>query len=290
MYPGRFDYHAPASLDDALGLLAQLGAEAKILAGGASLIPLMKMRLAEPANLVDLGRVPGLAGIHHDRDTIAIGAMVRNADLGASEIARRVPMIGDACAVIADPLVRNVGTVGGNVAHGDPANDLPAVMLALDATVLARRAGVGREIAFADFLRDVFETALEPDEILTGFRITTPPPGTGSAYVKFERQVGDYAMAAAAAVLRVRDGRVEHARLAMTNLAPTALRIAGAEDVLAGREPTDAAIIEAAAAVAGEISPWDDLRATADVKRAMARAAAERALRQARDRAQRSDA
>jgi carbon-monoxide dehydrogenase medium subunit len=290
MYPGRFDYHAPASLDEALGLLVELGAGAKILAGGASLIPLMKMRLAEPADLVDLGRVPGLADIHLDGGTIAIGAMVREADLGASDVARRVALIGDACAVIADPLVRNVGTVGGNVAHGDPANDLPAVMLALDATVVARRVGAERAIAFSDFLRDVFETALEPDEILTGIRIAALAPGTGSAYVKFERQVGDYAMAAAAAVLRIRDGRVEHARLAMTNLAPTAVRIAAAEAALEGREPTDAAIVDAADAVADGISPWDDLRATADVKRTMARAAAERALRQARDRAQRSEA
>jgi carbon-monoxide dehydrogenase medium subunit len=290
MYPGRFDYHAPASLEDALRLLAEIGPGAKILAGGASLVPLMKMRLAEPADLIDLGRVPGLADLRADGDAVTIGAMVREADFGASDIARRIPLIREACAVIADPLVRNVGTVGGNVAHGDPANDLPAVMLALDAVVLARRVGAEREIPFGDFVRDVFETALEPDEILTGIRIVPPPSGTGSAYVKFERQVGDYAMAAAAAVLRFRDGRVECAALAMTNLAPTAVRIGAAEAALVGREATDAAIAEAAALVADGISPWDDLRATADVKRTMARAAAERALRQARDRAQRSDA
>jgi carbon-monoxide dehydrogenase medium subunit len=281
-----FDYHAPDSLDEALDLLRRLGPDAKILAGGASLIPLMKLRLAEPAHLIDLGRVPGLSGIAPVDGMIVVGAMVRESELAASSLARAVPLIADACAVIADPLVRNVGTLGGNIAHGDPANDHPAAMLALDAVVVARRVAATREIPIAEFHRGLFDTALEPDEILTEVRIPTLPGGTGSAYVKFERQVGDFAMAAAAAVLEIAGDRVERARVAFTNLAPTAVRATSIERQLEGQIATDATIAEAVGSLTDEIAPWDDLRASAEIKRTMARNAAERALRRARERAQ----
>jgi carbon-monoxide dehydrogenase medium subunit len=233
MYPARFDYHAPTTLDEAIDLLVAREGMAKLLAGGASLIPLMKLRLAEPADLVDLGRVPGLDGIDaEDGGGLQVGAMVREVDLAASPAARAHPIIADACAVIADPSVRNVGTVGGNVAHGDPANDHPAVLLALDARFVVHGPSGVREIASGDFHRGLFETALEPDEILTAIRL------------------------------------------------PAA--------ALTGHEPTDARIGAAADAVGAAIEPWDDLRASAAIKRTMARAAAERAIRRAIERATRS--
>jgi carbon-monoxide dehydrogenase medium subunit len=179
-----------------------------------------------------------------------------------------------------------VGTIGGNVAHGDPANDQPAVMLALEAVAVLERAGGGRREVPADsFALGLFETALEPDEILTAIRVPAPTPGTGSAYVKFERQVGDFAIAAAAAVMTVRDGRVERVRVALTNVGPAPVRVEAVEAALAGAEPTDEAIAAAVASIAKSIEPWADLRASADVKRSMVTEAARRALRQARDRA-----
>jgi carbon-monoxide dehydrogenase medium subunit len=285
VYPGRFDYHAPTSLAEAIQILVEREGMAKILAGGASLIPLMKLRLAEPSDLVDLGRVPGLGGVDAEDGGLRIGAMVREAELAGSEAARAHPIIADACAVIADPLVRNVGTIGGNIAHGDPANDQPAVLLALDARFVLHGPGGVREVASADFHRGLFETALEPDEILTAIRIPSRPPGSGSAYVKFERQVGDFAIAAAGAVVRLVDGRVSEARVTLTNLDATPVRATAVEATLADRAPTDAVIAEAAAAVDVAIEPWDDLRATAAIKRRMARAATERVIRRAVERA-----
>ena len=286
MYPAAFDYHAPDSLEAALDLLADLGPEAKLLAGGASLIPLMKLRLAAPAYLVDLGRVPGLDGISFTDGATEIGAMVRESDLAASPVATQHQLIADAVRVIADPLVRNVGTIGGNVAHGDPANDQPAVMLALDAVALLERTGgARREVPIATFHLGLFETALDPDEILTAIRVPAATAGMGSAYVKFERQVGDFAMAAAAALLTVRNGRVDRVRLALTNVGPTPLRAEVAEAALAGSDASDAAIDDAVAGIAAAIEPWADLRASVDVKRSMATEVARRALRLARDRA-----
>jgi aerobic carbon-monoxide dehydrogenase medium subunit len=284
MYPPAFNYHAPDSLESALDLLGRLGPEAKLLAGGASLIPLMKLRLAAPAHLVDLGPVPGLDEISFRDGTAQIGAMVRENDLLSSPVAREHAVIADAVRVIADPLVRNVGTIGGNVAHGDPANDQPAVLLALDAVVLLERTGgTRREVPMSQFHLGLFETALEPDEILTAIRVPTKPGGTGSAYVKFERQVGDFAMAAAAAVLTVRDGVVTSARVALTNVGPTPVLAVAAAEALTGAEPTDGAIDAAVAGIADTVEPWADLRASAEVKRSMAVEAARRALRLARD-------
>lgn len=291
MYPAAFDYHAPTTLDEALGRIAELGPDAKLLAGGASLIPLMKLRLVEPAHLVDLGRIPGLDTVAIGPDgSLEIGAMVREADLARAAAAARAPLLHDATRVIADPLVRNVGTIGGNLAHGDPANDHPAIMLALDASLVARSAARGeRAIPSADFHLDLLVTALEPDEIVTAIRVPASSfdRGTGSAYVKFERQVGDYAIAASAAVVRLgADGRIAEARVAFTNLAPTPRRSASIEAALVGAAATREAIEAAVEALAAdELEPWDDLRATAAVKWPMARAAAARAIRQAAARA-----
>jgi carbon-monoxide dehydrogenase medium subunit len=286
VYPAAFDYHRPETLDETVGLLGRLAGEAKLLAGGASLIPLMKLRLAQPAHLVDLGRVPGLGGVSEEDGVLVVGAMVRQVDLAGSLAAHRLAILADAVRVIADPLVRNVGTVGGNVAHGDPANDHPAILLALDAALMARGPTGQRTIPAHEFHLDVLQTALGPDEVLTAIRIPQPGPATGTAYVKYERQVGDYAIAAAAAVVDVVDGRVTRARVAFTNLAPTPVRARSIEAALTGMDAGDEAIAAAVGALRDdETAPWDDLRGTAAQKRRMARAAAERALRLARDRA-----
>jgi carbon-monoxide dehydrogenase medium subunit len=282
MYPARFDYHRPETLEEAVSLLAANPGEAKVLAGGASLVPLMKMRLAEPAHLVDIGGVPGLDGIRTDNGAVVLGALVREADLAGSEAAWRHPILADAAAVIADPLVRNVGTVGGNVAHGDPANDHPAVMLALDATYLVAGPTGSRAIPAAGFHLDLLQTALEPDEILTAIQLPAAGPATGSGYVKFERQVGDYAIAAAAAVVEVGEGRIRLARVAFTNLAPTPVRSPSIEAALVGAPATPDSVQRAVEALrVDELDPWDDLRGTVTVKRRMARAAASRAIQRA---------
>jgi carbon-monoxide dehydrogenase medium subunit len=184
MIPPPFDYHAPRTLPDAVSLLGRLGEDAKVLSGGQSLLPLMKLRFARPAHLVDIGRIPGLDYIKEEGGFLKIGALVRESSLEASAVVReRYPILADTAAVIADPLVRNLATVCGNLAHGDPANDHPATMLALGAEVVATGAKGARTIPIAQFFTGIFATALAPDEILTEIRIPTPPAGSGGAYV-----------------------------------------------------------------------------------------------------------
>jgi carbon-monoxide dehydrogenase medium subunit len=280
VYPSAFEYSAPASFEEAVARLAELGPEAKVLAGGCSLIPLMKLRLAEPPHLVDIGRVPDAAYLREVDGELRIGALTREADVEASPVvAARYPILADASAVIADPSVRNMGTLGGNLAHGDPANDHPAVMLALRATVVALGPGGERAIPAGTFFVDLFQTALEPGEILTEIRVPEPAPGSGAGYVKLERQVGDFAIAAAAAAVRLEDGRIAEASIALTNAGPTALRATGAEEALAGRNPDGAALRDAAAAAREAAEPWPDLRGTTQLKQRLAGVAVERALR-----------
>jgi len=280
MYPNAFEYSAAASFKEAVARLAELGSEAKVLAGGCSLIPLMKLRLAEPAHLVDIGRVPDAAYMREVDGELRIGALTREADVERSPlIATRSPILADASSVIADPLVRNMGTVGGNLAHGDPANDHPAVMLALRATIVALGPEGERTIPADDFFIGLFETALEPGEILTEIRIPAPPTGSGGAYVKFERQVGDFAIAAAAVAVRLEDGQVADASIALTNAGPTVIRASAAESALAGRAPDDGSLRDAAAAARDEAQPWPDVRGNAEMKKRLAGVAVERALR-----------
>jgi carbon-monoxide dehydrogenase medium subunit len=287
MFPARFDYHAPEALADAIALLAELGPEAKVLAGGASLVPLMKLRLAEPAHLVDIRRIPGLDTIEVVDGELRIGALVRQADLLRAPAAATIPAITDACAVVADPSVRNMGTIGGNLAHGDPANDHPAIMLALGARLVARGPGGEREIPAESFSIDLLQVDLLPDEVLTTIVVPSPAPRSASAYVKFERQVGDFATAAAAAAVTLdAAGRIEACRVTFTNLAPTPVRSPSIEGELTGRLPDDA-VVAAAVAALREIDPWSDLRGTAEVKWSMARAAAIRAIQRAVERARR---
>jgi len=286
MIPPPFDYHAPKTLPDALALLGQFGDEAKVLSGGQSLLPMMKLRFAQPAHLVDIGRIPGLDYIKEEDGVLKIGALAREAGLEASEIVRsKYPILVDTASVIADPLVRNLATVAGNLAHGDPANDHPATMLALGAEVVATGAKGARTIPITQFFTGLFTTALTPSEVLTEIRIPSPPPGSGGAYIKLERKVGDFATAGAAAFLVVKGGVIERAGIGLTNVGPTPIKATEAEKFLAGKKPEEATFAEAGRLAAAATKPGADRRGSVEYKKDMARVLTVRALRKAAQRA-----
>ncbi len=287
MIPPSFDYHAPKTLPEAIALLVRSRDDAKVLSGGQSLLPLLKLRLAQPASLVDIGRIPGLEYVREEDGLLKIGGRTREAALERSEIVRsRYPILADTAAVIADPLVRNLATVGGNLAHGDPANDHPATMIALGARVVATGPGGEREIAVDGFFTGLFSTALARDEILTEIRVPAPPPRSGGAYLKLERKVGDFATAAAAVQLTLAaGGEVERVGIALTNAGPTPVRAVEAEAYLRGKRLDDATVAAAARLAARAASPTADRRGTVEYKREMARVLTARALRKAAERA-----
>ena len=282
MYPARFDYLAPTSWEEAVAALVTHGSDAKVLAGGCSLIPILKLRLAEPRFLIDLRRV-GARDVTDEHDRLRIGAMVRESSIDepGGVAARRCAILRETSAVIADPIVRNMGTVGGNLAHADPANDHPAVMLALNAEIVARGPSGDRVIGVDDFFVDLYQTALRPDELLTEIRVPTDQAGTGGAYEKFERQVGDFPIVGVAARVSLADGIVTTARIGLTNVGPTALRARASEELLVGRPATDAVIDEATGATTADIEPWSELRGSADYKRGILPVIAGRAIRRA---------
>jgi carbon-monoxide dehydrogenase medium subunit len=282
MIPAAFEYEAPTELAQAIDRLAKSGGEAKVLAGGQSLIPLMKFRLAQPARIIDLNRIAGLAYVRENGD-LRIGALTRESDLEESAVIRdRYPIVADTAAVIADPIVRNLATVGGNVAHADPANDHPATLLALRASVVVRGPGGERVIPIDDFFVDTFTTSLAPDEIVTEIRIPRAQAQSGGAYIKLERKVGDFAIVGVAAHLQLDGkGNVAMAGIGLTNVGPTAIRARRAEDALRGRVPDDKAIAAAAEAAAAESQPVADLRGPVAYKRDVVRVLATRALRRA---------
>ncbi len=286
MIPPPFDYHAPRTLPEALALLGQFGDEAKILSGGQSLLPLLKLRFAQPGHLIDIGRIPGLDYIKEEGGFLRIGALVREAALETSSlIASKYPILTDTAAVIADPIVRNLATVCGNLAHGDPANDHPATMLALGAEVVATGDKGPRTIPVSQFFTGIFTTALHPNEVLTEIRIPVPPAGSGGAYVKLERKVGDFATAGVAAFLVMKGGVIERAGIGITNAGPTPIKAAAAEKSLAGKKPDEAAFAEAGRLAAAATSPNPDRRGSTEYKQAMARVLTIRALRKAAQRA-----
>ena len=287
MIPAAFEYHAPTSVGEATALLARLGESAKVLSGGQSLIPLMKLRLATPGHLVDINGLPGLGTIAESDGFLRIGGLCRESDLEASELIRtRYPLLHDTSRVIADPIVRNMATVGGNLAHGDPANDHPAAMLALGAEVVAVGSGGERRIAIARFFTGPFSTALRPDEILVEVREPVPSPRRGGAYVKLERKVGDYATAAVAAQLALRaDGTCERAGIGLTNVGAVPIEAERAEAALAGRRLDAGVIAEAARLAAAAAQPAEDLRGSVEYKTDLVRVLTGRALRRALERA-----
>src|SRR2546428_5349602 len=253
MIPASFDYQIAKDVAHAIALLASAGEEGKVLAGGQSLIPLMKFRLAQPAVLIDLNRISGLANIRENGD-LRIGALIREADLEANAIIRqRYPIIAETAAVVADPLVRNLATIGGNLAHADPANDHPATMLALRATVVAQGPRGERSIPIDEFFVDTFTTALAPDEILIQIRVPKPAARSGGAYLKLERKVGDFAIAGVAAAVTLDDkGRISAASIGLTNVGPTAIRAQRAEKLLFGQGADDQQLAAGGAAAAPE--------------------------------------
>ena len=283
MIPATFDYHAPGSLADAITLLDKLGDEAKVLSGGMSLLPMLKIRLAQVGHLVDIGRIPGLDYIKEEGGTLKIGAVTKESALERSDLIRsKYPILLDTALVIADPIVRNRATAGGNLAHGDPANDHPATMLALGASIVARGPKGERTIPVDQFFKGLFTTALAANEILTEIRIPTPPAKSGGAYVKLERKVGDFATAGAAAqVTLAANGTIEKAGIGLTNAGPTPIKAVEAEKFLAGKKPDDATLQEAGRLAAKAANPSADRRGSVEYKREMARVHTVRALKAA---------
>jgi carbon-monoxide dehydrogenase medium subunit len=286
MIPGSFAYHRPASVKEAVGLLAEFGEEGRALAGGHSLIPMMKLRLASPAHLVDLGGVADLKGIRSDGGDIVIGAMTTQHELVGSELlGAKLPILRETSLVIADPQVRYVGTLGGNVANGDPGNDMPAVMMCLNATYHAVGKSGERRIAAREFYQGAYFTALEPGEIVTAIRIPTPAAGHGYAYEKLKRKVGDYATAAAAVVLTASGGKVTSCSIGLTNVAETPLWAEEASKILTGSALDAATVKKAVAAAEAITSPASDSRGPAAYRTKMAGVMLTRALGRAKARA-----
>ena len=274
MIPAEFDYVAPGSLDEALAALRDGGEDAKVLAGGHSLLPLMKLRLAAPTLLVDLRNVPGLSGISRENGTWRIGPMTRHVDL----VRGGLGLASEAASTIADPQVRNRGTIGGSLAHGDPASDLPAVLLALEGSVSVQGPNGSRDIAGSELFQDYLTTEAGPGEVVTELRLPALD-GYGYGYRKFNRRKEDWAMVAACALVRrAADGTCEDVRVGLTHMASTPLRATAVEDALRG-QPLDAATIARAAEQAAEgTDPPADLNATEEYKRHLARVLTRRAL------------
>ncbi len=280
MIPPEFEYHAPGSVDEAIGLLQNSG-EAKVLAGGQSLLPLMKLRLAAPKTLVDITRIPKLSYVNETTDCLCLGATTKINDLNDSALIRnRYPLLADAAQHIADPLVRNMGTVGGNVCHGDPGNDLPACMLAYGASYVVRGPKGNRTIPAQGFYQDTFVTSLDPSEILVEVQVPKAQPGDGGAYLKMERKVSDFAIAAVAVQLRTDSrGTVNQAGIALTNVGPTVLLASQAAGQLTTKKPTNADILAAGKLAAEAAQPNSDLRGPAEFKRGVVQTLTQRAVK-----------
>lgn len=286
MIPANFDYHRPGSIDEAIALLDRFGDDGKALAGGHSLIPMMKLRLAQPAHLVDLQALDDLRGISQDSGDIRLGALTTQDEvLGSDLLASACPILAEAAALIADPQVRACGTIGGNVANGDPGNDMPAIMMALGASYVLKGPGGERTVAANGFYNGFYDTEMADNELLTEIRIPTPPAGHGYSYQKMKRKVGDYATAAAAVILVMEGGSCARACVTLTNLADTPINAEAAAQALVGTAVDAGAIAQAADAAMAASDPASDLRGPADFRKHMARVMTARAIAEARSRA-----
>lgn len=287
MIPETFAYSAPSTLDEALTLLNELGDDAKILAGGHSLIPMMKLRFADPAHLIDINHIPGLSYIKEEDGILKIGAMTREVDLEESAlIADKFPIFTDAAKLIADAQVRNFGTVGGNLAHGDAANDHPAVMLALSAELVITGLDGQRAVPVDEFFYGFYMTAVQESEILTEIRVPIPEGRSGNAYHKNERKAGDYASAGVAVQLVLDDdGVCTYAGIGLTNVNPVPLRAVRSQEALVGTTLTDEAIQQAAQYASEDCNPADDLRGSEAYKRRLVRVLTKRMIHRALERA-----
>jgi aerobic carbon-monoxide dehydrogenase medium subunit len=267
MLPSAFEYHRPSTLDEALALLAEHGEDAKVLAGGQSLIPLMKLRFAAPEHLVDVNRIAGLDGIEERDGRLRIGALVRHNQLAASDVIARYPTIAVAAPQIADPIVRNLGTIGGSLSHADPAGDLGSVMLALGASVVLRSTNGEREVPIGEFLLDTFQTSIAPGEMLTEIHVPTPGARSGGTYLKMERKIGDFATVGAAVFVQMDDGKIASAGIGLTSVGLKNLKATAAEQALAGAAPGDDAFAEAGRLAAEASQPAADVRGSEAYKR-----------------------
>ncbi|MEJ7837595.1 MAG: xanthine dehydrogenase family protein subunit M [Thermomicrobiales bacterium] len=263
MHPMPFSYHKAESIDDALRLLGEFDGDGKILSGGQSLLPVMKLRLASPAHLVDISGLPGLSGVSHDGDTIVLGALTTHADLAVADI----PLLSEIAHVVGDLQVRNLGTIGGAIAHADPAADYPAGVLALDVEIVAQGPNGTRTLPIADFFHGFMTTALEPNEILTQIRIPALPADTGVSYQKLANPASGYATAGVAAVVtRATDGSISEIRIAITGASELAYRATDIEDALRGTTPDEAAVKAAAASAVSGRDLLSDAQASADYR------------------------
>lgn len=286
MIPGSFSYHRPTSVDDAVRLLATHGDDARPLAGGHSLIPMMKLRMATPDHLVDLHGISELRGIRRDGGNVVIGAMTTQHDLLASaDIAATLPILQEAARLVADPQVRYMGTLGGNIANGDPGNDMPALMITLDAVYRLQGPDGPREVPAASFYRGAYDTAIEPGEIVTAMAIPLPAGGHGYAYEKLKRKVGDYATAAAAVMLTMASGKVATCSIGLTNLGETPLLAEDAAHAVIGTALEPAALQKAASAAAAIMSPAGDARGPVEYRKHVGSIMVTRALTRAAARA-----
>ncbi|MFZ2651865.1 MAG: xanthine dehydrogenase family protein subunit M [Burkholderiaceae bacterium] len=282
MIPREFEYHAPNTVPEALKLLGQFGEEAKLLAGGHSLLPMMKLRFAQPGHLIDLGRISEIKGIREDAGTLCIGAMTTENELIWSKLLQeKCPLLVEGARLISDPQVRYKGTIGGDIAHGDPGNDHPALMIVLGASFVLKGPSGARTVAADGFFVGSYATLMKPDEIMTEIRIPVPAAGTGYGYAKLKRKVGDFATAAAAVTLRMKGDTVQEVSLALTNVGATVLRARAAESALRGKALNDAAMAEAARLAMSICDPATDQRGDAQYRTAMAGEMTQRALRTA---------
>jgi carbon-monoxide dehydrogenase medium subunit len=287
MIPASFEYLRAKTIPEAIGFLQQYGDDAKILSGGQSLIPMMKFRLARPAYLVDINRISGLSYIREEDGYLRIGGLTREADLDTSPLIKaKYPILADTSRVIADPQIRSMATVAGNLAHGDPANDHPATMLALRAEIVATGPRGERVLPVDGFFVTLFTTQLEHDELVTEIRVPVPPAHSGGAYMKLERKVGDFATAASAVQMTVdAKGICQKAGIALTNVGPTPIRASKAEGFLREKRLDEAGIRQAALLAAEEAKPSSDLRGPEEYKRALVKELTRRALQRAYERA-----
>ena len=285
MIPGQFDYVRPGDLDQALALLRDREGEAKLLSGGYSLIPLIKLRLAQPGLLVDMRDLSGLDGIVETDDELRIGARATHRQIHENEVSARYPLLHDVTGGIGDPQVRNWGTIGGSVAHADPASDWPAVLQAAKATIVCRSANGERVISAKDFFIDTFQTAIEPTEVLTEIRFRRRPKGQGGAYVKLERKVGDFATVGVASITKLDGSTIGWAGIGVTGVSASPYAANAAEEILVGQAPSEDLFRRAAEAAAAQAEPVADVRGPVDYKRAMVAEMTVRALRTATERA-----
>lgn len=286
MKPAPFDYYAPTTIDEALALLHRYGEDAKILAGGQSLVPLMNFRLVRPRVLVDINRIPGLAGIAEDNGSLVFGALTREADIGASSlVAHCNPLLTEATRWIGHEAIRSRGTIGGSLVHNDPTGEYPLVATLLDAEITARSTRATRTIPMADFSLGLLTTSLAPDELVVGVRIRKLRNGTGWAFLEVARRRGDFAIVNVAATLRLGGGVVQDARIAVGGAGPAAFRAREAEDVLHGERLTAAVVEEAGRRAARAAEPADDIHGSADYRRHLVRVLTERAIWEAKRRA-----